>query len=118
MTDPVEITIRPLGPDDEEDVERLAGKDSARVPTDRLLGATMNGQLVAARSLRTDESIADPFVRTAGVRALLDEQAARLNGSPKSGRRRGAFFRRWSRASLPSSPPGAGGRLMVLDRSS
>lgn len=116
MTDRVEITIRALGPDDEGAVRRLAGRDSARVPAGRLVGAMINGQLVAARSLSTGELIADPFVRTADVCALLDEHASRLNGTSQDQRRRGGFLRRRSRASLPSSPPGAGGRLVILDR--
>ena len=116
MTDRIEITIRALGPGDDGAVRRLAGRDSAPVPAGRLVGATMNGQLVAARSLSTRDLIADPFVRTAEVRALLDEHASRLNGTSEDRRRRRGFLRRRSRASLPSSPPGAGGRLVILDR--
>jgi hypothetical protein len=71
---------------------------------------------VAARSLSTGDLIADPFVTTAAVRALLDEHASRLNGTLEGRRRRRGFLRTRSRASLPSSPPGAGGRLVILDR--
>jgi hypothetical protein len=116
MTDRIEITIRALGPDDEGPVRRLAGKDSARVPEGRLVGATIDGQLVAVRSLSTGDLVADPFVTTAAVRGLLDEHASRLNGTSEDRRRRRGFLNRRSRASLPSSPPGAGGRLVILDR--
>jgi hypothetical protein len=118
LTDRVEITIRALGPSDEGAVRALAGRDSAPVPAGHLVGAVMNGELVAARSLSTGEGIADPFVRTVEVRALLDEHASRLDGASHDQRRRRGLFRRRSRASLPSSPPGAGGRLVILDRTS
>jgi hypothetical protein len=118
MTDPIEITIRALGPADEAAVRRLAGRDSTRMPEGRLWGAMMNGELVAARSLSTGERIADPFTRTAEVRALLDEHVSHLNGASRGRDRRRGFLRRRSRASLPSSPPGGGGRLVILDRTS
>jgi hypothetical protein len=116
MTDPIEITIRALGPADEAAIRRLAGRDSTRMPEGRLWGAMMNGELVAARSLSTGERIADPFTRTAEVRALLDEHVSHLNGASRGRDRRRSLLRRRSRASLPSSPPGAGGRLVILDR--
>jgi hypothetical protein len=117
-TDQLEITIRRMGPDDEGDVRCLAGRDSAPVPTGELIGARMNGRLVAARSLSNGELIADPFVRTVELAALLGEHASRLDGGQQGGRRRRGFLRRRPRAVLSPSPPGAGGRLLVLDRTS
>jgi hypothetical protein len=103
-----EITIRPLGEDDHDALRRLAQVDSAPVPPAPLLGISSNGRLLAARSLATGESIADPWVRTSGLTALLEERASNHGGK----RRR--WWRRRSRGTLPASPPGAGGRLLDL----
>jgi hypothetical protein len=75
-----EITIGVLGPDQHEEVSHLAQLDSSRVPEGALLGATVDGRLLAAISLASGETIADPFVRTDWLRELLRERAAQLNG--------------------------------------
>ena len=103
-----EITIRLLGEEDHEALAHLAQVDSARLPPAPLIGASSDGRLLAARSLATGESIADPWVRTSGFTELLEQRAADLGGKR---RRR---WRRRSRAALPASPPGAGGRLLDL----
>lgn len=109
-----EITIRVLDEGDGEALARLAQRDSSPVPRGRVLGASVNGRLVAARSLAGGQAIADPFVPTAAVAALLERRAAQL--SPAAGVRRGLgrLVGRRSRAALPSSPPGAGGRLLTI----
>lgn len=108
-----EIAIRVLTSDDAPALTRLAGRDSAPVPAGRLLGASVDGRLVAAHSIATDESIADPFFHTAEVRVLLAERARQLRGSRRRALLR-LFRRRPSRGTLPASPPGAGGRLLRL----
>jgi hypothetical protein len=114
METTTEITIRILDDGDGEELARLAQRDSGQVPLGRLLGASVDGRLVVARSLATGAVIADPFVPTAEVQALLERRAAQLrNGDEPHGGLRG-LLRRRSRAALPASPPGAGGRLLTL----
>ncbi len=81
------ISIRRLGDDDRAEVERLAQLDSRRPPEGALLGLAVEGRLVAAISLATGESIADPFSRTGELRALLELRAAQLRRR-ENGRRR------------------------------
>jgi hypothetical protein len=109
-----EIAIRVLTSDDAPALTRLAGRDSAPVPAGRLLGASVDGRLVAAHSIATDKSIADPFLHTAEVRVLLAERARQLRASRRRRGLLGLFRGRPSRGALPASPPGAGGRLLRL----
>jgi hypothetical protein len=106
------ITIRTIR-DDEPALLDLAQLDSGRVPTQPMLGAERDGQLIAAISIHDGELIADPFRHTAEASELLRVRRSQLNGHAPRKRR----FRRRSRASLPASPPGAGGRLIQLPRS-
>jgi hypothetical protein len=108
-----EIAIRMLTEEDWEALTRLAERDSATVPPGRLLGASVNGRLVAAHSLATGESIADPFIPTEELRILLASRAFQLRGNGGGGPL-GRLRRRRARAALPSSPPGAGGRLLQI----
>lgn len=105
------VTIRRLGPEDRPAVQRLADLDGAHVPDGPLLGAEVEGRLLAATSLSGGGTIADPFSRTAELRALLELRAAQLRDR---GRRRAAAPRTRARAGLAGSPPGAGGRLLSL----
>jgi hypothetical protein len=100
------INIRRLVDDDLGRLERLAQLDSRRVPEGRLLGVEIEGQLLAAISLDTGESIADPFSRTAELRALLELRAAQLRRRENS-RRRLPIARLRARGALAGSPPGA-----------
>ncbi len=111
--DEADIAISTLTVDDDPALTRLAELDSAGIPGGRLLGASVGGRLVAAHSLSTGQSIADPFLPTRQIRVLLAERAGQLNGG---GRRRklGRLRRRRSRGALPSSPPGAGGKLLQI----
>jgi hypothetical protein len=110
------ITIRTLGDEDGGRAAWLAQLDSARVPEGALLGVEVEGRLLAAISLATGEVIADPFSRTAELRALLELRAAqvRRRQQPARGRRRLTLRAQPSRAALAGSPPGAGGRLLTL----
>lgn len=107
-----EITIRLLEEQDRDEVARLAELDSSSVPLGRLLGASIDGRLLVAHSLATGRQIADPFVKTSELRTLVSQRARQLNGA-RRGRARRLFGRR-SRAALPGSPPGGGGRLLTL----
>lgn len=111
----VAMTIRRIDDADRAEVELLAQRDSARVPDHPLLGIEVEGRLVAVTSLAGGQTVADPFIRTDEVRAMLELRAAQLRRS--NGRRGGGArirIRGRSRASLAGSPPGAGGRLLSL----
>lgn len=107
------ITIRRLHAEDEPALRLLAQLDSAESPATPALGAEIDGRLIAAISLETGDVLADPFIHTAEAAELLRLRRGQLDGLPRKRR-----FRRRSRASLPSSPPGAGGRLLQLPSSS
>lgn len=110
------VTIRRLGDDDMPAVRRLAQLDSADVPDGDLLGAEIEGRLVAVAPIDGGRTIADPFSRTSELRALLELRAAQLRRRDTQRRPRfgGLFTRRNGRSPSPSapSPPGAGGRLL------
>ena len=94
------IEIRVLGLEDGAAVARLAQLDSADAPPAPLLGGVADGRLVAARSLATGESIADPFRHTAGIRSLLAERAGQLRYG--SGRGLLNRLRGWLGGDLPA----------------
>lgn len=74
-----EVTVRRLDPAaDHTALARLAERDSAEFPEGELIGAELDGSLVAAISLDDHHVIADPFTRTDGVRSLLELRAAQL----------------------------------------
>jgi hypothetical protein len=112
------IIIRRLSGDDLAAVERLAQLDSRRPPKGVLLGAEIEGRLLAAISLATGESIADPFSRTGELRALLELRAAQLRRR-ENGRRRVPRHlpRPKARAALAGSPPGAPRWWLIAQRS-
>ena len=72
------IEMRMLGLEDGAALARLAQLDSATAPRTPVLGGLVDGRLVAAYSLATGESIADPFRHTAEIRSLLSERAGQL----------------------------------------
>ena len=88
------LTIRHASATDEADLIRLAALDSSRVPSGELLVAQVDGNLVAALSVDTGASIADPFEHTA---AIVDSMRAQI---------------RQSRAPRPAVLPGHLGRAL------
>jgi hypothetical protein len=74
------VTIRLATAADDEAIARVAGRDSRRVPPAPWLVAERGERIDAVLSLRTREYVADPFVRTADLVALLrryaDDRAA------------------------------------------
>ncbi len=74
------VTIRLARHGDEPALRRLAELDSRRVPRGEVLVAALGDQLVAARSLDGAGTIADPFLRTTGLLALLEVRAQQLRG--------------------------------------
>jgi hypothetical protein len=108
------VSIRRLGPDDRATTQRLAQVDSRRLPAEPLLGAEIEGRLLAATSLATGETVADPFSRTDELRALLELRAAQLRRRVREGGRPLGLPRSRARLALGGSPPGAPGWLLAL----
>ena len=110
-----EVTIRKLTDADTPAVLRLVQLDSADAPKGDLLGAEIDGALVAFTPIAGGRTVADPFSRTSELGALLELRAAQLRGrKPKRRRLGGLFDRNRSHPARPSapSPPGAGDRLL------
>ena len=77
---------------DAEAVARLAQRDGHRMPGGPTVIAEVGGAVLAARSLETGASAADPFRPTAQLAELLELRAAHLESvarpkGPRSGRR-------------------------------
>ena len=89
MIDRDTIEIRLLGLEDDAAVARLAELDTAEPPPYPLLGAIVDSRLLAARSVATGASIADPFRHTGEMRSLLEERALQLRGGRERGLLRG-----------------------------
>src|SRR5688572_16889412 len=90
------VLIRAARGSDGAQLERLAQLDSAEIPAGALLVAESDGRLVAAIASATGEAIADPFLPTADVVALLELRTAGAQArSPRRSiaRRRGAARR-------------------------
>lgn len=92
-----EITLGMLRVEDAEELRRVAERDSSDAPTGMVLGARVDGRLVAARSVSNGHAVADPFVHTAELQKLLDERAAQLRGGGFG--RNGRLFRGYSSSS-------------------
>jgi hypothetical protein len=109
------VTMRPSDDRDRDVLRRLAQLDSTQVPPAPLLVAEIDGQPVAAISLATGESFADPFSRTEDVRALLELRGAQLRRRDHKRRRRPRpRARPTSRPALAAGPPGRGPWLIGL----
>jgi hypothetical protein len=92
------ISIRLATPDDAVALARLAALDSAAVPSGSVLLGERDGRLEAALGLDDGAAIADPFVASGDVVALLRLRAGGLRPrrglhlpSVKLSRRRRAF---------------------------
>jgi hypothetical protein len=107
VSDHTAITLRQLDERDEPALKGLAELDSSPLPPAPVIGAEIDGSLIAAVSLHDGSAVADPFKRSVESLDLLRARARQLVGRRRRRRRR-------SRAALPGSPPGAGGRLLQL----
>jgi hypothetical protein len=74
------VSIRLANASDAPALRRVAGRDSRRLPEGDLLVAVVGGEVRAALSLRTGESVADPFHPTASLIELLRLRAHYGNG--------------------------------------
>ena len=82
------VIIRRAGSDDEAALRRLAGLDSTREPDGPVLMAEVDGRAVAAISVVSGESFADPFTPTLELRRLLELRASQLHLSSGEPQRR------------------------------
>ena len=92
---------------DREAVALLADRDSGGPLEAPVIGIEVEGRLLAAASLSSGETVADPFSRTDELRAMLALRAAQL-ARRESGSRRGLRLpRRRARLALAGGPPGS-----------
>jgi hypothetical protein len=96
------VTVRLARPADTESVRRLAELDGRRVPRSPLLLAEVGGELLVARSLAGDGSIADPFHPTAHLRELLELRSAHLRNGSQAGLD-SRSVRRWLRGAFATN---------------
>jgi hypothetical protein len=100
------LTIRLATSADSAGLRRLAERDSAAVPSGRLLVAATDGEIRAAVSLAGD-AIADPFHPTEETVALLRERQRQLRGEGRGLRARlGALRHRRPRRAMAPQPAG------------
>jgi hypothetical protein len=74
------VGLRLAGPNDAQLVRQLAALDDARRLEGRVLLALLDGEPVAALSLRDRRVVASPFVLTGEAVALLHLRAEQLQG--------------------------------------
>jgi hypothetical protein len=72
------VSIREATLADSSAIDALASLDSSRRPYGRLLVAEVDGGIVAALPMDGGRAIADPFLRTSELVALLETRAAQL----------------------------------------
>lgn len=113
ITNPTALTIRRLGHEDQVAVETLAELDSSHVPEYPLLGIEVEGRLLAAASIATGETVADPFSRTRELRELLEIRVGQLRRREQPVRP--GLLRRTPAPEAPGAPaPATGGALLTL----
>ena len=103
------MTIRrmDLTETDRRAVETLAARDSADVLEAPVIGAEVEGQLLAALSLSSGETVSDPFSRTDELLAMLELRAAHLRRRESNGRRVLRIGGRRNRPAIAAASPGS-----------
>jgi hypothetical protein len=91
QADSPSVGLRVAGADDADVVRQLAALDDAPVLDGRVLLALIDGEAVAALSLRDGRVVANPFVRTREAVALLRLRAGHLSGASKRRRVRAVW---------------------------
>src|SRR5215212_4981123 len=77
------VLLRFAGETDAAALEWLRQRDTCNLPPPPHLVAEVDGSIRAARSLRTGETIADPFTHTAHLRRMLAMRASHLDREPR-----------------------------------
>lgn len=104
------IVIRMAGDGDAPELRRLAQLDSARLPGEPMLAAFAGGRARAAISVGDGAAIADPFLRTAEILAMLEARLFQVRGPNRGGGVRDRIFggiRSSRRARIVAQPPGS-----------
>jgi hypothetical protein len=94
------VTLRFGVPADQNRLARLAALDSSKPPTQPILLAEVDGQLLAALALSDGTVIADPFHPAADLIDLLRARAHQLDCNGPI--RRSGRLRSWSRLRAPA----------------
>jgi len=89
-----DLIIRIARASDAEALEQLARLDDQRALRGDVIVAEIDGRILAARSMESGRTVADPFHRTADLVALLDVRAALLRGSSSTMVRGPSFMER------------------------
>jgi hypothetical protein len=76
------LTIRPATPADDAALEQIAQFDSARRPRGRVLVGEVAGEVIAAVSLASGATVADPFKHTADAVRMLSLRREQLAQPP------------------------------------
>jgi hypothetical protein len=77
------VTIRRATPADAGALERLAQLEGRVAPPSAALVAEVEGRVMAARWISEEVTLADPFVPTAELAALLETRARHLGARPR-----------------------------------
>jgi hypothetical protein len=85
-----------------EELRAVAERDSSETPSGMVMGARLDGRLVAARSISDGRVVADPFVHTAEIQTLLAKRVAQISGT-RTGGLRHALARLSAQSSSASS---------------
>lgn len=72
------IELRTCRVDDHQALEDLAQLNERALPDTSFVVAVVNGRLVAAQPIEGGDLLADPFIRTAHLRHLLELRASQL----------------------------------------
>ena len=100
------VSIRLSNASDLPALRRVAGRDTRLLPEGNLMVALVDGEVRAALSLQTGETVADPFHPTAALVDLLRIRA-RHNGGHRPGTRGRvgtlAVPRAWTREPSPNA---------------
>jgi hypothetical protein len=97
------VTVRLAEPRDHDAIVRLAGLDSARVPTGDLVVAELAGSIQAVVPVDGSRPIANPFVPTADLVKLLELRARQLREAGYGDSQRGSVTRLSPRVRLADS---------------
>lgn len=114
------VVVRILGEADRNRLARLAARDSAPIPSGRVLGAEVAGALTAAVSLSDGRVVADPFRPSAAAVEMLRLRTGQLDaiahpaGNGRIRRVIDGLRRGHAHAGLAGSPPSAGGRPLQM----